>query len=208
MVWAATYKEYCLFGWLWYISLGHMCSIPQSPLWGRVVHKYWIKILVTLYSDAGLSPNRRKAIIRTKGVLLLTGPQRIGSVCFTRIKQNIFSHEKLKIKKYRLFVSALFCQNALYHNLVAMKHILIYNKVGSVLLETRRHTIGAKRLLAICLGLNAFLGLYDTNVLLANFSVFVSLRYYLLCVGFLKPCSYSSRVTAIWLRWHLIDMNI
>ena len=66
-------------------------------------------------------------------------------MCFTRIKQNIFSHEELKIKKYRLFVSALFCQNALYHNLVAMKHILIYNKVGSVLLETRRHTIGAKK---------------------------------------------------------------
>ena len=38
------------------------------------MHKYWIKILVTLYSDAGLSPNRRQAIIRTKGGWLLTGP--------------------------------------------------------------------------------------------------------------------------------------
>ena len=68
----------------------------------------------------------------------------------------------------------------------AMKHILIHSKEGSVLLETRRHTIGAKRILAICFDLNAFLGLYVTNVLLAKFSVFGYLRYYMFMCWILK----------------------
>ena len=62
----------------------------------------------------------------------------------------MFVCRKIEAKKYRLFVSALFCQNTLYHNLVAVKHMLIYRKEGSVLLETRRHTIGTKRIIAIC----------------------------------------------------------
>ena len=59
--------------WLPRAIVSVTCDISVLTHWGRVTHKYVVKLAI-IGSDNSLSPGRRKAIVWTNDGILITGP--------------------------------------------------------------------------------------------------------------------------------------